>query len=51
MQARVTMSGGGNRVRHWQLYVDGAFIADTATPQQRDRFIAIAAAINGPVTL
>jgi hypothetical protein len=33
-------------VKHWQLIIDGLFIADTSVPEQAELFKRIAAKIN-----
>jgi hypothetical protein len=48
MKAEVTTYGGNRAedgyctVQHWQLYVDGEFIADTSNSAQADLFHKIA---------
>jgi hypothetical protein len=53
MVANVTTYGGEpgtshwyRSVQHWQLHVDGVFVADTDQPEMRNRFYRIAEVIN-----
>ena len=54
MRAHVSTYGddlvdGVHTVKHWQLDVDGQFIADTAQPKLAELFVRIADTINGEV--
>ena len=44
--AKVTTSGGGGIVQHWQLVIDGKFIADTSAPHTAAHFRSIADRLN-----
>lgn len=52
MEARVTTYGndltsdGLRTVQHWQLKIDGEFLADTSSPNRAKWFLTIADAIN-----
>jgi hypothetical protein len=41
--------GGFQTVQHWQLIVDGQFVADSSTPQDRRLYERIVEAINAGV--
>lgn len=49
-RAKVSTYGGGGYVRHWQLHVDGRFIADTSIPADGDLYERIATALNNQTT-